>query len=114
MANLMPGDIADEVTQVLLGAARGKGAGPCFLTAYQVLDRLPQATRDRLIAERTLGGTGSGVSYAAPSVVSDAAERLPGIEISWVDTRGLSLRVAGQPVSPGYEICALYRIASGQ
>lgn len=83
---------------------RGKGEGPVFLTAYQILDRLPAATRDRLIAEQTLGGRGAGVSYAAPSVVSDAAEKLPGIAISWIDTRGLRLEIAGHEVVPGYKI----------
>src|SRR4051794_30527942 len=96
-ANLMPRDITDEVRAVLLAAHRGKGGDrPNFLTAYQILDRLPTATRDRLVAERTLGGRGSGVSYAAPSVVSDAATSLPGIVVEYMDTAGLAVTVACQ------------------
>jgi len=110
MPNLMPSDIVEEVRHVLRSAHRGKGAGPCFLTAFQILERLPVATRDRLVAERTIGGTGSGQTYAAPSVVSDAAEMVPGIVIDYMDSRGIIIPVAGTTVTPSYEVCGLYRI----
>lgn len=112
MPNLMPGDILEDVRQVLLAASQGKGSTPAFLTAYQILDRLRADVRDRLIRERTLGGRGAGVAYAAPSVVSDAAEKLrtEGLEIAYIDTAGLTLTVAGQVSQPGYTICGLYRL----
>jgi hypothetical protein len=113
MEPLMPHDIAGDVQQVLAAARVGKnGDRPNFLTAYQILDRIPAAVRDRLIAERTLGGRGSGVAYAAPSVVSDAAERLPGIVIEYMDSVGLSVSVTGQQVVPSNPVCGLYRLAS--
>lgn len=60
MANLMPSEIADDVRQVLLSAPDASRYGRCFLTAYQILERLPNATRDRIIAERGHGGQGAG------------------------------------------------------
>jgi hypothetical protein len=110
MAKLMPGDIADEVREVLLRAPEAKSHGRRFLTTYQILDRLPPATRDRLIAERKLGGRGSGVYYAATGVVSDAAGRLPGVEIVTVDSKGLTIQVAGQTIVPGFGSSSLYRL----
>lgn len=110
MTILKPSDITDEVRQVLLRATDAKTHGRSFLTAYQILEQLPTATRDRLIAERKLGGRGAGVYYAATSVVSDAAELLPGVEIVAVDSRNLSIQVAGQNISPGYEVSAAYRL----
>ena len=111
MSQLMPLDIVDEVREVLLRARKGKGDRPNFLTAYQILDRLPPATRDRLIAERTGGGTGEGTMFGAPSVVSKAARLVPGIVIEYMDSLGLSVQIGGQPVTPSYEVCGLYRLA---
>jgi hypothetical protein len=110
MPNLMPTDIVDDVRRVLANAHAGKGTNPCFLTAFQILDRLPSAIRDRIIAERSIGGAGSGQSYAAPSVVSQAAEMVPGVVIDYIDTRGLTVTVAGRPLTPSYEVCGLYRL----
>ncbi|HEY2412165.1 MAG TPA: hypothetical protein VGI40_07985 [Pirellulaceae bacterium] len=81
---LMPSDILSEVETVLKNARTGKGTEPAFLTAFQILERLPSQLRDQLIQERGLGGKGTGVAYAAPSVVSDAAEKLPEIQISYL------------------------------
>jgi hypothetical protein len=110
MANLMPNEITNDVRQVLSSASRGKGNRPNFLTAYQILDRLPAPIQQRLIAERTLGGTGAGVSYAAPSVVSDAAEMLQDIDIDYMDSQGVMVTVAGQAVEPSNVVCGLYRL----
>lgn len=110
MSHLMPTDIVNEVAAVLRQAAHGDGTEPNYLTAYQILDRLPTDIRDRLIRERTIGGQGAGVAYAAPSVVSDAAEKVPGIQIEYLATRGLVIEVAGQQLRPGFEVCGLYRL----
>ena len=110
MANLMPSDIVDEVRQVLSRAIDANRYGRSYLTAYQILDRLPAPIRNRLIAERTAGGRGAGVSYAAPSVVSDAAETLPDIEIMAVESGGITIQVAGQGIAPGASAVGLYRL----
>jgi hypothetical protein len=109
---LMPSNIRDEVRDVLARASRGKGDETTFLTAYQILARLPEAIRARLIDERQLGGKGTGVHYAAASVVSDAAEQIQGVEVRYLDTRQLTIHVAGQLVEPGYQVCGLYRLRS--
>ncbi|SRR5579884_1404761 len=114
MPDLMPSDIADEVRAVLLAANRGKGARPNFLTAFQILDRLPEATRARLIGERTEGGAGAGITFAAPSVVSRAARLIPGVVVEYMDSVGISVQVAGRSVVPSNEVCGLYRLATGE
>src|SRR5205823_5662411 len=87
---LLPSDIVDEVRTVLAAARRGKGDRPNYLTAYQILDRLPETTRTRLIGERTGGGRDAGTVFAAPSVVSRAA-RMAGAEVEYLDSVGLSV-----------------------
>ena len=110
---LMPRDIIDDVRDVLLQAHQEKGSRPHYLTAYQILDRLPENLRSQLIEERTLGGKDTGEHYSAASLVSDATELLkPNIEIDYIDTEGLSINIAGTLVNPGYEVCGLYRIQS--
>ena len=112
MDNLMPSDITSEVETVLRDAARADGDQPYFLTAYQILDRLPNDLRARLIQERTIGGHGAGVKYAAPSVVSEAAQMLPDIEIDFIDNVGMQIEVAGRRLTPGFEVCGIYRLKS--
>lgn len=110
MPNLMPKDIVSAVAEVMRTASRVDGEHPYFLTAYQILDRLPDEIRTRLIQERTLGGSGAGVHYAATSVVSDAAAMLPNIRIDYIDNRGMQVQVAGQTITPGFEVCGIYRL----
>lgn len=110
MANLKPSDVLEEVRSVLADASQGKGTAPSFLTAYQILDRLPDSIRSRLIAERSVGGQSAGSSYCAPSVVADAAEMIPEVEIAYMDTMGVTLKVAGHVLTPGYSVCGIYRL----
>lgn len=109
MSNLLPTNILHDVERVLLDRVRNSDDPP-FLTAYQILDRLPDQIRSRLIAERGMGGARAGVNYAAPSVVSDAAEMLQGIDIRWLDTRTITVDVNKQPITPGAEVVAVYRL----
>lgn len=110
MPNLMPTDIKNEVETVLRNTAQGNQNQANFLTAYQILDRLPPLIRDRLIRERTIGGGNIGVNYAAPSVVSDAAEMIAGITIDYLDNRNMKIFVAGQELIPSAEVCGIYRL----
>jgi len=110
MPNLMPTDVKNEVAEVLRNAAQADGNRPYFLTAYQILARLPKEIQQRLIQERTVGGRGAGVSYAAPSVVADAAAMLPDIEIEYIDNIGMQIEAAGQFLTPGFEVCGIYRL----
>jgi hypothetical protein len=106
---LRPTDIVDDVRAVLAAARRGKGDRPNYLTAFQILDRLPDQLRARLIRERTAGGADAGVVFAASGVVSRAA-RMAGAEVEYLDSIGLSVQVAGQSITPSYEVCAVYRL----
>lgn len=115
MTNVLPKEIVDEVRIVLGRAAKGKSPGSTtkYLTAYQILDRLPVDLRDRIINERGRGGTGEGVPYAAPSVVAMAAQMVckdTGGTIDYIDTAGLKVQVKDQCVEPSYEVCGLYRL----
>ena len=95
---------------VLEDAHQGKGSSPCFLTAYQILDRLPSHLKNDLISERGLGGKGTGVQYSAASLVSDAAEMVDGIEIDYLDTDGLYLTINNKKVEAGFVVCGIYKL----
>lgn len=110
---LQPSDIVDDVRAVLAAAHRGKGDRPNYLTAFQILDRLPELLRARLVGERTAGGGGAGTVFAGPSVVSRAA-RMAGAEVEYLDSVGISVQVAGVPVTPSYEVCAVYRLPAAE
>lgn len=107
---LMPSDIVGEVERVLRGGAAGKGLYPVYLTAYQILEALPQAIRDRLIAERGMPGQGSGSHYGAAGVVGKAAMMLRGIEIAYVQSQSMVFEVDGTIIRPGYHVCGIYRL----
>jgi hypothetical protein len=107
---LMPADIASNVQRVLQKARKGKGTERPFLTAYQILNRLPKALRLQIITERKRPGKGAQVHFAAASLVSKAAAGLPGVEITYLDTRGLGFHVDGALVAAGYGVCGLYRL----
>ena len=109
---LKPSDVVEDVYRVL---ARAGGAynGPIFVTAHQILNRLPRRIRSRLIRERGRAGAGSGHYYASASIVSDAAEMLMRrrrVDIEWLDTRGLHLECGGETIQAGNASCALYRM----
>jgi hypothetical protein len=108
---LTHGELATDVREVFRRASKGKGTRPQWLTAYQVLERLPQ--RDRLIAERGMPGEGAGVHHAAASVVRDSI-RLhlkSEVEVTFLDTRGIRFEIAGVAVAAGFPVVALYRMA---
>lgn len=113
---LKPSDVVEEVRAVLAAANRGKGHAPHFLTAYQILERLPHALRDQLISERGMPGEKAGVYHAAASVVKDALlhQLRSEIEIAYFDNVGASFDVAGSSVRGGYPVCGLYRLIEGE
>ena len=112
MPNLMPRDIRVEVETVLRSVqVDPNGRGRSYLTAYQILEQLPQQIRDRLIAERGTPGLRSGNYYAAANVVSDAAEMISGIEIAFLETTSLEIILNNRiKITPGNPNVALYRL----
>lgn len=112
MSRLMPDDILDDVRVVMSNVRHEHENESYFVTAYQVLARLPAAVRERLIQERGMPGAGSGVSYSSASLVSSALKNLARageIEIAYMDCVGVMTKVNGQTIIPGYEVCGLYR-----
>src|SRR4030042_1874988 len=103
MSNLMPTDIMDAVRTVLEGTNYDPMRGRSYMTAYQILEKLPSHTRNQLIKERGTPGQGSGKYYAAASVVSDAAEMLSEVEMAFLDSSSLRimLKDGTDVVAPG-------------
>jgi hypothetical protein len=103
---LSPADIRPAVEAVLLTASSG-------LTTYEILDQLPAALRQQIIAERGMPGLGSGNSYSAASLVTDAVEGvLPSLDPPYrVYVHGQAVfTVAGEEIRPGNSAIALYRL----
>lgn len=103
---LIPTNIVTEVEVVLSNAAN-------YLSAYQILERLPGNLRNQLIEERGAPGRGQGNSYTAASVVTQAAEMLsdrPGYTREYCDGSHLLFEVDGNFFRAGNEACAFYRI----
>ncbi|MDB4958165.1 MAG: hypothetical protein JWO36_5734 [Myxococcales bacterium] len=113
MPNLMPTDIKPEVLAVLRAAATGRGEVPRFLTSYQILARLSEPTRTRLMAERGNAGAGGGQNFGPATVVAKAGELLKGdqlVRIEYWDTGGVTFSIAGQPDAPAsFAICAIFQ-----
>jgi hypothetical protein len=104
-------EIVNEVRRVLHSAAKGKGLSPNFLTAYQILSRLPMDLQTRLIEGHGRGGKGWGKGKGAANVVMRALRSLKAeLEIAFLDTKGLELTVGDHVVEAGNRVCALYRI----
>jgi len=117
MPNLMPTDVKTEVLTVLRSAATGRGEIPRFLTSYQILARLPEPTRMRLLAERGNAGQHGGQNYGPATVVAKAGELLKAeglVRIEYWDTGGVTFTIAGQPDAPAsFKICALFQAVEG-
>jgi hypothetical protein len=90
MPDLMPADIMGYIETVLTDVqVMSNNRGRAYLTAYQILEQLPQQIKEQLIDERGAPGVGAGSYYSAASVVSDAAERISGIEIVFLETSAI-------------------------
>jgi len=107
----MADQLVQEVRRVLLNATDGKGTAPGFLTAFQILDRLPQELRDGLIRQRGGVGAGSGASYSPTKDIANAIKALGNeVEPLYMDARGITFKVGDETVSPGYGMISIYRI----
>src|SRR4051812_38171331 len=105
-----PSDIMGQVRQVLLNAHKSNGTQPNYLTALQILDRLPADIKTRLIGDETGGKVGAGTVNAALEIVSEAARMLGDTEVTFMDCAGATITAEGQPDTPIHEVCGLYRI----
>ncbi|MFA5061657.1 MAG: hypothetical protein WC526_00745 [Patescibacteria group bacterium] len=111
MAKVDADEISAAIREVLANASTGKGTTRAYLTAYQILKRLPQALQDTLQAEYGRSGKGGGWPFGPATRVAQVASGLHGVHHVSLDTRGLQFDV-GQTdeVEAGYNLCALFRL----
>jgi 2-keto-4-pentenoate hydratase/2-oxohepta-3-ene-1,7-dioic acid hydratase in catechol pathway len=100
-------ELVVAVRDVLEAAATGKGTEPAYLTAYQILNRVPAAVRDALVAEYGGPGRGSGQNFSAASRIGQIAADVG--EQAYLDTGGVAFEVNGETVAPGYQIVSVFR-----
>ena len=116
MPKLKRPDIAEEVLTAIRGAARVGSLDDdapeqrSFLTAYQILERLPAAIRNKLIKAHGKADHGDGNYVSAATFVARTAMTIPSVATAWLDTKGLSILVDGKPVVGGSPVCALYSL----
>lgn len=114
---LSPQSLIPKVQTVLKDAAKRNKGKNMFMTSYQILALLPEASRKRLIRDYGLGGKGSGHVPAATTVVSEAAQMVPDIEIMYFDTRFAFFEVPDgvkrDRVEPSAIYCGLFRLPDG-
>jgi len=107
---LMPKELRSNVATVLNEEYNARGS--VYLTAYQILLRLPETMRKRLVTERGKPGKNSGSSYSAASVVETACRLLPNIEIAYLNTDNLLISSDAGNIAPGNQICGTYKVRS--
>jgi hypothetical protein len=103
---LMPTDIRDAVEQVIRRS-------PNYLSAYQILERLPAQVRNQVLSERGDSGQGGGQRYTPVSVVTQAARLLcdAGVcEFIYIDGGNIHFEIAGDLIQAGNSSCACYRV----
>jgi hypothetical protein len=114
-----PFSLDREVVLALRRGRRGKtppGAHK-WMTAYQILNRLPKRVRVYLQTNVARAGKGAGWFQSAATAVARACERVEKatgeIEKSLVyfDTTGVLFAVKDQrsPVEAGFGVCGIYR-----
>ena len=117
MPKVQADEIRGDIVDVLLNASCSSGGDVGFLTAYQILDRLPKATRDLLY--NAYGGAGGGThhNYGAATRVAEVAAEIVGPDLRHLDTGGLLFQVAdnltGPAVPAGRDLCGLFRLPFG-
>ena len=111
MARIESDDLEPHVVDVLRHAATGKGTTHGFMTAYQILHRLPQKVQDRLADEYGQSGKRGGQPFGPASRVAQVAADIPGVSKEYLDTAGLQFDVGqADDVEAGYNLCALFQL----
>ena len=102
-------ELTTAVKSVLQDAHRGKGREPHYLTAYQILSRLPTRVRSALVNEYGEPGRGAGRHFTAVSRVAQIAREIA--EYDYLDARGLAFEFdEGADLSPGHPVIGIYRL----
>jgi hypothetical protein len=103
---LTPTDIRDEVEQAIRSSQN-------YLTAHQILVRLPADLRQQLLTERGAFGEGGGNRYTAITVVSQAGMLLCQARVCesvYIDGSDLMFEMNGDIIPLGNSPYACYRI----
>lgn len=104
------------VLQILKDANPGKGTRPKGISAYQIVDRLPDHLAVPLITVGGIGGKGNGKSghLSAAQECQRAAMRLASkglVKYEYFDAKGISFKVRNTVIDAGYAVSTLYRYA---
>jgi len=102
------------VLDILKNANPGRGTRPKGISAYQIVDRLPDHIAEPLIKKGGIGGRGGGVrgQLSAAQECQHAAMRLANkglVKYDYFDAKGLAFHVRKQWVDAGYAVSTLYR-----
>ncbi len=101
-----------EISVALQSARTGKGVDPHFLTAYQILQKIPGPIRKALIdTQRTdTVGKGAGEYSTAASAIGKIAGRIQGVDCSaYIVTTGMWFRFGKTHVQAGNGVARIYR-----
>ncbi len=107
-----------KVAAVLKKAARRAAEKNIFLSAYQILQQLPDRDRRQLLKQYGQGGKTSGNDPAATEVVMAAALLVPDIEVMYMDSQDVRFLVENQGkqdvLEPaGRKWFGIYRVPNG-
>lgn len=104
-------ELVVAVGEVLANAARGKGEDHHhhYVTAYQILARLPDALRQALLTQYGQPGQGAGKNYTAASRVAAVAREIG--RVDYLDARGISFDGVGDEteIRSGYPVIGVFR-----
>jgi hypothetical protein len=102
--------LAPAILDVLAHTDTGKGRDPHYLTAYQILRRLPDTLRAELIAAYGEPGKGNGRHFTAVSRVAQVARSVA--EYEYLDAQGLTFEFGegeDDDALSGYPVIGVYR-----
>lgn len=93
MTTLTPSILVEEVGDLLHRNRRG------YLTAYQILDRLPPQSRGELLE-----------GDDALAIVAQAARLVDHVEYEYLDAKGIGLHIAGKSLTSDEEAIPIFRV----
>lgn len=106
-------ELRDAITKVLLKAKLGKDrVTVSYMTAYQVLQKLPKKLLEELEHEHgPKMGRHAGQHFSIATRVAKIAATIPQVQVAWLDTRFLHFQQqTGDDVSAGFGLVGLFRL----
>lgn len=100
-------ELKAAVNDVLERALADKTGRPQFMTAYKILQRVPEVVREALVAQYAEPGRGAGKPFSAASRIGQIADQVG--EQGELDARGLTFDAQDVPNVSGYPSIKLYR-----